>query len=188
VGYLGKVAALGLLFVGSFAANATVIKRQVEITASHFYLFYGDGSVIPPDELHIKYTVKFDNSIDHTNEATGLNVQYFNLPYTVNWGYGSGVNDVLAIASHTTPGGGCNASAFESSFCIFTLWISSGSPWTNYVSQQTVTNASWLAGSIDSKVTTLPVPEPASWAMMIGGFGLVGASLRTRRRVAVEFS
>ena len=28
------------------------------------------------------------------------------------------------------------------------------------------------------------VPEPASWALMIGGFGLVGASLRRRRAVA----
>jgi hypothetical protein len=27
------------------------------------------------------------------------------------------------------------------------------------------------------------VPEPASWAMMIGGFGLVGASMRRRRKV-----
>ena len=25
------------------------------------------------------------------------------------------------------------------------------------------------------------VPEPSSWAMMIGGFGMIGASLRTRR-------
>ena len=25
------------------------------------------------------------------------------------------------------------------------------------------------------------VPEPASWALMIGGFGLVGASMRRRR-------
>jgi len=31
------------------------------------------------------------------------------------------------------------------------------------------------------------VPEPASWAMMIGGFGLVGAAARTRRR-AVRFA
>jgi hypothetical protein len=28
------------------------------------------------------------------------------------------------------------------------------------------------------------VPEPASWALMIGGFGLAGASLRRRRAVA----
>ena len=31
------------------------------------------------------------------------------------------------------------------------------------------------------------VPEPASWAMMVAGFGLVGAALR-RRQVAVSFS
>ncbi|MBK6491333.1 MAG: PEP-CTERM sorting domain-containing protein [Sphingomonadales bacterium] len=26
------------------------------------------------------------------------------------------------------------------------------------------------------------VPEPSSWAMMIGGFGLVGGAMRKRRR------
>ena len=36
---------------------------------------------------------------------------------------------------------------------------------------------------------TAAVPEPATWAMMIGGFGLVGASMRYRRRkVAVSFA
>ena len=28
-----------------------------------------------------------------------------------------------------------------------------------------------------------PVPEPATWALMLGGFGLVGGALRTRRAV-----
>lgn len=32
------------------------------------------------------------------------------------------------------------------------------------------------------------VPEPASWAMMIGGFGLVGATLRRRMRTAIRFA
>jgi outer membrane protein assembly factor BamB len=31
------------------------------------------------------------------------------------------------------------------------------------------------------------VPEPASWALMIGGFGMVGAAMRRRRSVAVSF-
>lgn len=33
--------------------------------------------------------------------------------------------------------------------------------------------------------TTGAVPEPASWAMMIGGMGIVGMSLRSRRRKTV---
>ena len=32
------------------------------------------------------------------------------------------------------------------------------------------------------------VPEPASWAMMIGGFGLIGAITRRSRRMTVRFA
>lgn len=39
-----------------------------------------------------------------------------------------------------------------------------------------------LANDIASFVGLNAVPEPSSWAMMIAGFGLVGASLRQRRR------
>jgi hypothetical protein len=31
-----------------------------------------------------------------------------------------------------------------------------------------------------------PVPEPASWMIMVGGFGLVGGAMRARRKVAVS--
>jgi len=31
------------------------------------------------------------------------------------------------------------------------------------------------------------VPEPASWALMLGGFGLVGGAMRTRRNAVVRF-
>ena len=47
-----------------------------------------------------------------------------------------------------------------------------------------------LAFSIpDSVIITPPspsVPEPASWALMIGGFGLVGGVLRVRRRTVMQ--
>jgi hypothetical protein len=33
----------------------------------------------------------------------------------------------------------------------------------------------------------LAVPEPASWALMLGGFGMVGAAMRSRRKSAVGF-
>lgn len=37
--------------------------------------------------------------------------------------------------------------------------------------------------------TNVPgVPEPASWAMMLGGFGMVGGALRSSRKTAVRFA
>lgn len=35
---------------------------------------------------------------------------------------------------------------------------------------------------------TQPVPEPATWAMMLGGFGFLGAAMRRRRRATVTFA
>jgi hypothetical protein len=50
---------------------------------------------------------------------------------------------------------------------------------------------SWNASNVDGGFrfgwTTASVPEPASWAMMLGGFGLVGGAMR-RRRVTVRFA
>ncbi len=50
----------------------------------------------------------------------------------------------------------------------------------------TMRPATW-ARSRASRSTSPPVPEPATWAMMIGGLGLVGASMR-RRKTAVSFA
>lgn len=49
------------------------------------------------------------------------------------------------------------------------------------------------AGQYTLTVTNLDapapaVPEPATWAMMIGGFGLVGAASRRRARTSISFS
>ena len=32
------------------------------------------------------------------------------------------------------------------------------------------------------------VPEPASWALMLGGFGMVGGAMRSRKRAGVRFA
>ena len=36
--------------------------------------------------------------------------------------------------------------------------------------------------------TAPSVPEPASWAMMLGGFSLVGGAMRARRKTALTFA
>jgi hypothetical protein len=44
-----------------------------------------------------------------------------------------------------------------------------------------------LGGYLDD-IGLAPVPEPATWAMLIAGFGIVGAAARRRGRMAVTFA
>ena len=37
-------------------------------------------------------------------------------------------------------------------------------------------------------VVTADVPEPASWALMLGGFGAIGCAMRSRRRAVATFA
>ena len=39
-----------------------------------------------------------------------------------------------------------------------------------------------------SEATAAPVPELASWAMMVGGFGAIGGAMRQRKRATVRFA
>ena len=50
----------------------------------------------------------------------------------------------------------------------------------------------WLAPRVNSFSAELsslqPVPEPASWAMMIAGFGIAGAAMRRKAKVSTKVS
>lgn len=43
-------------------------------------------------------------------------------------------------------------------------------------------------GFLDNVSVTGPVPEPATWAMMLMGFGMVGVGLRSRRKPTVRLT
>jgi hypothetical protein len=84
--------------------------------------------------------------------------------------------------------------------CEFVGHFVSPTPWNS------IALGTWVIwdadGSIGDKIVTfntangaelrfysdpLPAPEPASWAMMLGGFGLVGGAMRARRKAAFSF-
>ncbi|MFL5298607.1 MAG: PEPxxWA-CTERM sorting domain-containing protein [Phenylobacterium sp.] len=46
-----------------------------------------------------------------------------------------------------------------------------------------LTNNNQISDFAPQNATIAALPEPAAWALMIGGFGLAGARLRARRRV-----
>ena len=63
---------------------------------------------------------------------------------------------------------------------------------TNTAGTFRVLNAGATPFTVAGDVALLPVlpavPEPATWAMMIGGIGLAGGALRRRRSVTVRFA
>ena len=42
-------------------------------------------------------------------------------------------------------------------------------------------------GALQTTFSQSAAPEPASWAMMLGGFGMIGGAMRARRK-AVDFA
>lgn len=78
----------------------------------------------------------------------------------------------------------------DTRFVVGGSLLSISGPWANeqlfaiFGPQAALSPAAYLT------LETAPVPEPASWAMMIAGFGIVGFGLRrqTRARAAVRFA
>ena len=64
-----------------------------------------------------------------------------------------------------------------------------GTDCTGYFSFDGIHPTAQVQGAIDRTVLgqlgLAAVPEPTTWALMIGGFGFVGSALRRRRALAV---
>jgi hypothetical protein len=59
--------------------------------------------------------------------------------------------------------------------------------WNIWPRSGTTPGTAVISDFAPENTTISAVPEPASWAMMIGGFSLVGAAMR-RRRIGVRFA
>lgn len=60
-------------------------------------------------------------------------------------------------------------------------------PATSFWTRENATNVAELRGQVVLRSVAGAVPEPTTWAMMIGGFAIAGASLR-RRKTAISFA
>lgn len=109
------------------------------------------------------------------------------------WGYGYQINAEADAAN----GDWTNASV--ASLDDFFGGLNLLTPLSHTVSNDDATSAIFSGGNtwLDLRVSTVsvatanvpaPAPEPASWAMMIGGFGLIGTVLRRNRRTTVRFA
>jgi hypothetical protein len=97
-------------------------------------------------------------------------------PNAVVTGTADGVFD-LTLTSSFAPGFlNLNDGSADQARTTLINGLNSGQAYFN------VHNQNFPAGEIRGQIAA--VPEPASWALMIGGFGLVGAALRRRATIA----
>jgi len=132
--------------------------RKVQLVSATFNTYSVSGSTRDSDAT-IKYgltNTPWSSSLGLDNKAVSV------LNGLFNGGYSS-------LTSST----GNSTRNINPDWHMGNIWLI-GADWTN------------ADRRIDGfKLTNLAVvPEPATWAMMIGGFGLVGASVRRRRSIS----
>ena len=137
-------------------------------TGSFRYDFTTDG----------KYTLNYTHSLATTGRQSD----------------GSAFGQTFTIESAGTPlysfdlFNGTNAGSVVLDAGMYTIQVySNGLNWSDYVNgvgtNATSLNATFGFNLQQGVVQPPVVPEPASWAMLVGGFGLVGSAMRRRPRV-----
>ncbi len=162
------------------SADATIVKRQFDFTASNFVDALNAGNTPPVDPVTGSFIIKWDTSKNSTDQTAGISLNSFDLPLDspLSFDYDS-ASDFMLI------GGSANGTStlmpMHTDFVMY-IWWASGNPftWRLYYGVPGIDTA--FAGDLTLTSTTLPVPEPATWAMMLGGFGAVGGMMRYRRR------
>lgn len=157
-------------------ASAAIIHRTYEFTAGGF------GAGAPVDPVTGSFTVKFDNSASIVDASSGLTVNAFNLSVApLVYTYVNAVDSLIIGGAN----GGANSFDSAGDFWIQLFGVSGDNTRVAGV-YYTTAGASffstklWRSGG--ASVVSAPVPEPATWIMMICGLGFAGGALR--RRVA----
>ena len=167
-------------FVRVLAATALLALSSPVLAAETFYDI--DGGLFA-DGTTFDGTFNFDTTT-HAFGAFSFITQTGNLPaYTYTdensgayYGGGAGPNNFTVIRDD-------GRRVFNFSFLAP---LSTGTQAINIASSYDCNNCGTFrrvtAGTVSSVSTVAAVPEPATWAMMLVGFGGMGVSLRRRRR------
>ena len=193
----------------ALAAGATA-QAQTTLTFTGLAGTYGDGNSISPltgDGQAITYVESGYQLTLHTNNDPsayfGAHIGDASCCDNFNWHddgdnltgayvtltkVGGGAFDLISFDFSSYYGSGLNVSA--AGYGTISLGAYTGGTYLadfSNITSVTFSSDGYNYNVLDNIQLSGGVPEPASWAMMLGGFGLVGGALRSRRK-AVSFA
>jgi len=201
-GLIAIVAASAAL-VAMAPAQAATVTETYDFTLGNFVDPFA-GATAPVSTVTASFTLTFDPTVSYSNETSGITVNALNLtldsavgfstypgatptdPYFISiGGIENGAGDVF---------GGTNDFVLQLEFaneaslgsptlplCSDPGYFCGPAPADSYASGYTSSgypNSFFAATS----ASVAAVPEPATWAMMLVGFGGLGAAMRSRRK------
>ena len=160
-------------------ANAALITKSFNFRADNFTAVNSQADA-PVDPVVGRFTITYDDAAFLiTPRSQGLEVEGFNLPYdgTAQFYYSKGSNLLIIANAFVNPFAGAYQIGGGSQFG-FAVFNVNTNPRVDYFSY----SSGGLPIYETRNVSLAAVPEPATWAMMIGGFGMIGGALRSTRR------
>jgi hypothetical protein len=153
-------------------ANAAVVTKSYSITATKF------EAGAPEDPVTGIFTFTYDNAAPITMPSpVGLTVTGFNVPYTGPALFSFTRGSDLLIVGNNIGLGSYTVSPGTPGFGFSMLGVSSIPTISNF----TYSSGGKLWHSSDVTVSAVAgVPEPATWALMMLGFGGVGYAMRRK--------
>ena len=182
---LAATIALGTVSAPAMAATTVVEGKCVSVTDSHGCLFSGNINEQATGNnsygaAETAYNV-YNNT--HPTAAPDITLSYL-------------AKSDLSGFTGTVTGLGTSAGTWDlSGFLVNFVAVKAGSNFVIYQLAMPTSSGSWSTADLGSKNlshleffgTMAPVPEPATWAMLVLGMGVVGASMR-RRKAAISFA
>ena len=149
------------------------------VTASRLSSF---GFDVAPNVSGASATGMFDLSSRNSSISNGISVE---LCFRDTGGSCSGGGNGGLTIGQSIPNGDFQSNTFTLAFSQAQSTITLDRFVVRYMSIDTVSGAKGGSGvGVVGEDLFDPVPEPANWAMLIAGFGLIGAAARRRRALA----
>jgi hypothetical protein len=142
----------------------------------------------------VRYTITLGgNQRNVDSDGFFLGFSFDDSTSLVDYGYNFanlGGNDQIVYSGTTRGISTSFAIAGNQSFGSYSLFFKAGDAGTLnfFTGTGSADNVGPLLDKVTLSITNAAVPEPAAWAMMLAGFGLVGTAMRRRQKMAVTFA